>query len=105
MFLYIVFVTLETGLIALILDRKIFPFLHVPEPMIVVGKTVTVDAEIVRNQELPGKQDQSDQCNCAPHLLLQADTRLPRRRRHPSLARTFILTYLFDTLHDNLKIR
>jgi len=56
-FLYPVFVTLETGLIALILDRKIFPFLDVAEPMIVVRKTVTVDTEVVRNQELPGEQN------------------------------------------------
>ena len=57
MFLYPVFVTLETGLIALILDRKIFPFLDVAEPMIVVRKTVTVNTEVVRNQELPGEQN------------------------------------------------
>jgi hypothetical protein len=56
--------TLETRLIALILDRKIFPFLNVAEPVVVVRKTITVDTEIVRNQELPGKQNQSDQCDC-----------------------------------------
>ena len=49
MFFYIVFVTLKTGLIALILDWKIFPFLDVAKPVVVVRKTVTVDAEIVRN--------------------------------------------------------
>ena len=59
MFLYIVFVTLETGFVAPVLNRKIFPFLYVAEPVIVVRKTVTVDAEIVRNQELPGEQNQS----------------------------------------------
>jgi hypothetical protein len=58
--------TLETRLIALILDRKIFPFLNVAEPVVVVRKTITVDTEIVRNQELPGKQNQSDQCDCKP---------------------------------------
>jgi hypothetical protein len=66
MFLYIVLMTLETRLIALILDWKIFPFLDVAEPVVVVRKTITVDTEIVRNQELPGKQNQSDQCDCKP---------------------------------------
>ena len=57
MFLYIVLMTLETRLIALILDWKIFPFLDVAEPMIVVRETITVDTEVVRNQELPGEQN------------------------------------------------
>jgi hypothetical protein len=54
MFFYIVFVTLETGFVALILDRKILPFLDVAEPIVVVGKTVAMDTEIVRYHELPG---------------------------------------------------
>jgi hypothetical protein len=49
MFLYIAFVTLETRLVTPVLNRKVFPFLYVAEPVIIVGKTVTVDAEIVRN--------------------------------------------------------
>jgi hypothetical protein len=40
MFLYIVLMTLETRLIALILDWKIFPFLDVAEPVVVVRKTI-----------------------------------------------------------------
>ena len=66
MLLYIAFVTLETRLITPVLYRKVFPFLYVAEPVIVVRKTVTVDAEVIRDQELPGEKNQSYQCDRKP---------------------------------------
>ena len=66
MLLEIVFMTFDAEVIAPVFHRKVLPFLDIAKPVVGVGKTVAMDAEVVRNQELPGEQDQSYQCDCKP---------------------------------------
>jgi hypothetical protein len=103
MFLYFVFVALETGFVAPVLNRKIFPFLDIAEPVIVVGKTVTVDAEIVRNQELSGEQDQAYHCNCKPQRVQDMPLHFHLSLYHLALERSFrFRRRSFDLLLDCL---
>jgi hypothetical protein len=66
MFLDIVFMTLATRLCTSVLDGKVFPFLDIAEPMVIVGKTISMNAEIVRDHKGPGEKNQSYQSDCNP---------------------------------------
>jgi len=58
--LEIFFMAFGATLPALVLDRKIFPFVDIAQAIIVVGKGVTVNAEILRYHEVPGNHNQQD---------------------------------------------
>jgi hypothetical protein len=51
----IVFVALGAGLLALVLDGEVLPLLNIAKPIVVVGKAIAMNTEILRNEELPGE--------------------------------------------------
>lgn len=50
-------VTLDTGVSALILDRKIFPVLDAAEAVIAVGEIPAMNSEVIRHQNPPTEED------------------------------------------------
>ncbi len=55
---HIICVALGAIFLALVLDRKILPFLDIPETVIVIGKAFAVYAEVLGNEEVPGDEDE-----------------------------------------------
>jgi hypothetical protein len=53
----IVFMTLATRLRTPVLDGEVFPFLDVAESMVIIGKTISMNAEVVRNHKGPGEKN------------------------------------------------
>ena len=51
---------------ALKLDRKILPVLEIAEAVIAVSKIPAMNAEVIRNQESPAEDEQSDQSDRHP---------------------------------------
>jgi hypothetical protein len=62
----IVLVTLLTGVPTLVLDRKGLPLIDIRQSMVVVGKALAVNAEIIRNQKHASQEDQPDEPNGNP---------------------------------------
>jgi hypothetical protein len=60
------FVTLSTGLPALVLHRKVLPFLNIAQTMIAVGKATAMNTEIIWDHKLSGNEDCTDQSNRQP---------------------------------------
>ena len=58
---YIGIVALGTGTrrLALVLDGEVFPLLDITETVVVVGETLAMHTEVVGNEELPGKKNES----------------------------------------------
>jgi hypothetical protein len=55
--LIIFLVTFKAGLFALVLCRKVLPLLDIAESMVVIGKAIAVNPEVVGNHELTSNHD------------------------------------------------
>jgi len=64
--LEVVLVALGARVLALVLDGKLFPLLHVSLTIEIVGEAVAMNAEIIRHQEEPGDKDQTYETDCHP---------------------------------------
>jgi len=51
---------------ALMLDGKILPVLKAAEAVITVSEIPAMDSEVIRNQEPPAGDEQSDHSDCYP---------------------------------------
>ena len=66
MCLCIVLVALEASLGPLVLYGEVLPFLDISKAMEVIGKTLAVDAKIIRHQKKPGEENESNYPYCDP---------------------------------------